>query len=171
VVTNIQYYAGEIDYATWDSAGYETLRLTSKPLQVTVDGSQVGQQSSLSGQAWTWTPLDTGGALRLHRTGGKQVKISWYPLSVDNSTETGFDFNIFPNPARGLATIKFALPAGEDFVINMLSIDGRNITGIKSETATGRGSYDLDISNLGKGIYLVQMKSNGYDCVKKLIVF
>lgn len=75
VVKSISYKPTEINYTTFYDASSEVLRLTAKPVSITVNNSRITERKDLNGEGWTWKPLDKGGVLRLKHDKGNKIKI------------------------------------------------------------------------------------------------
>jgi len=84
------------------------------------------------------------------------------PLSVNNVVD--YSTNIFPNPAKNNITIE-----NSNFVINSVKL--YNIAGqlVKSENVNSMKT-NLNISDLNKGIYILEIKSKETSIRRKLIV-
>jgi hypothetical protein len=75
VVRNIEYTPGNITYKTFDTAATELLRLTTKPVKILAAGEVLPETDQLSGDSWTWTPLATGGVLRINHKYSNEISI------------------------------------------------------------------------------------------------
>lgn len=169
VITHIEYYTGEIDYNTYDSASYETLRLTSKPLQVLVDGVEISEQSNLNAQGWTWTAFETGGALNLRHTNGHSVKIDWYPSSV-NTVANNMQIQLYPNPATGTVTLNYTLLQERNVAIELCNVNGQKIKSINQQAAVGLNTQLINVGDLAAGVYFIKLTTNEGSFLKKLVV-
>jgi hypothetical protein len=75
VVTRIAYDPNAVSYSVFDSGSQDVLRLTVRPVKVTVEGRTLEEVSSLQHVGWTWEPLTKGGVLRLRQDLGRSVRI------------------------------------------------------------------------------------------------
>jgi hypothetical protein len=75
VIKKITYDPGKITYKTFDPASIELLRLTAKPASILAAGEALPQTDQLGGDSWTWTPLATGGVLRISHKGSNEISI------------------------------------------------------------------------------------------------
>jgi hypothetical protein len=75
VVQSISYQPDKISFTTFDSESDIVMRLTSKPLSVSVNDKKVFVSKNLTGNCWTWSPLGNGGVLRLKYSGGNNIVI------------------------------------------------------------------------------------------------
>jgi hypothetical protein len=64
-----------IFYRTYDAAATETIRMTSKPVKITVSDKAINEANSLTNDGWMWQPLSKGGVLKIRHTGGTIVKV------------------------------------------------------------------------------------------------
>ena len=78
------------------------------------------------------------------------------PLSTE--TFNADNFNAFPNPVSDVLYMKFNLPLSNKAVAEVYSVDGRLV---KSQNInTGVESSNIELQNLVKGIYLLQIQDN-----------
>ncbi|MEJ2112596.1 MAG: T9SS type A sorting domain-containing protein, partial [Flavobacteriaceae bacterium] len=76
-------------------------------------------------------------------------------------------FSIYPNPSKGVFNIRMA--AINHFDYNLYDITGKLINQEQNVIPTNR-EYQLDLTNLSSGIYLLKIISDGYQTTKKLIL-
>ena len=76
------------------------------------------------------------------------------PTSSASVSERRQDFSIFPNPANGMVRIETTGDYQKELRVF-------NLLGTEVYSRSFRGNYyDLDVSNLHRGVYLVQLKSD-----------
>lgn len=75
IVKKIFYTPTKIDYITYDSNSEETFRLTSKPLQIKVNGKNLKERENLNSNGWIWMNLQQGGILKIKKTKGNNTEI------------------------------------------------------------------------------------------------
>jgi len=88
--------------------------------------------------------------------------------------EVNYKFNtlgiqIYPNPVNDYAKIQLTknVPLADEFFISVWSIDGYQVSKIKSTGFELRGGRTLDLNNIGSGSYIVQIESsNSFDTLK-----
>jgi len=68
----LHWYKPEIPSAEYD----KVINLASKPKKITVSGQIINETKKLSGNSWTWQPLNNGGVLRLNYTLGNEININ-----------------------------------------------------------------------------------------------
>ncbi len=79
--------------------------------------------------------------------------------------DTGFTF--YPNPANTKITITGTKMVQKDILVTILNIDGEQVM---KEEFRNQNLFELDVSSLPKGIYLMKFQSKeGYE-VKKLVI-
>jgi hypothetical protein len=76
VCRSIEYQASSVRYSTFDREGTERLRLTTKPVRVTVGGSALSERDDLDQPGWVWTVLSSGGVLDIRRDSGPDIEIA-----------------------------------------------------------------------------------------------
>ncbi|PEN05110.1 hypothetical protein CRI93_13920 [Longimonas halophila] len=66
----------------------------------------------------------------------------------------------YPNPARGSATVRFAVPERQDVRIDLYDMLGRRIRTVVDTNAEGRAEAQLDVSGLASGTYFLRMHTD-----------
>ena len=86
-------------------------------------------------------------------------------LSV-NDFEEG-EFLIYPNPSRDIFNIKRATTIGENMKVEVYDVTGKVI---RSKSNILDGDYELNMSNVAKGLYFLQVSIGNKRLVKKLML-
>ncbi len=86
-------------------------------------------------------------------------------LSV-NDFEEG-EFLIYPNPSKDVFNIKRATTTGENMNVEVYDVTGKLI---RSKSNIIDGDYELNMSNVSKGLYFLQVSIGNKRLVKKLIL-
>lgn len=83
----------------------------------------------------------------------------------------GVSLNVYPNPTRGNVRVEFAAPqplqAGS---IVITTVDGKMVFAQQLDKQSANGGWDLDLSNYGKGIYLVTLTAGDREFSSRLLV-
>jgi hypothetical protein len=81
------------------------------------------------------------------------------------------DFSVFPNPNTGKFAVKFSTVTGTDVKVNVQNTVGQVVY---STTITGQQpdvfTHEVDLSQLGKGVYIVNLQANGQQVNKRVVV-
>lgn len=80
------------------------------------------------------------------------------------------EVQLFPNPASQAVTLSFSINQNEKMVVTMMEINGKIISSETIEAMEGFNIHDMDLSNLPKGMYMVQLTGNGKSTTKRLAV-
>ncbi len=75
-----------------------------------------------------------------------------------------------PNPANGLTTISFEIPASGVINFQLINGLGQPIYQLEENKCNGKHSIEIDASKLSPGIYYYSLYYNGYRATKKLLV-
>jgi hypothetical protein len=75
VVRSIEYGAENIAYKTFDAEAMELLRLKTKPVKILAAGVALPRAEEPGGNSWTWTPMETGGVLRINHEHSNEILI------------------------------------------------------------------------------------------------
>ena len=86
-------------------------------------------------------------------------------LSV-NDFEEG-EFLIYPNPSKDVFNIKRASTIGESMDVEVYDVTGKLV---RSKSNIIDGDYELDMSNISKGLYFLQVSIGNKRLVKKLVL-
>lgn len=72
------------------------------------------------------------------------------------------NFKVFPNPANSKATVTFKLNQAIDGKISLVDLAGRERQVLQPQTSLSAGShrFDVDVSNVPEGIYLITLYSD-----------
>jgi len=91
-------------------------------------------------------------------------------LAADLSTSTGRDFNVYPNPAKNMVSIRYTLPADQEVSIIFHDLTGRSVMVKKMKGAQGENEARIDLSQLKKGVYFLNLYRDNLPQVNKLVV-
>jgi hypothetical protein len=92
------------------------------------------------------------------------------PIIEGNNTSLSkppFSFSLYPNPASGTTIVEIKGFETSNALISVFDITGKELT-IKIESQGNK--FELDISTLSKGIYLLKISSFGESKTKQLII-
>ena len=172
IVTHINYQPQEIKYNVYDTISTETLRLTSAPMQVKVEGVPTNPVSSLTNQGWQFTPLPGGGgSLKVIHIGGNNIDIILYPTSVDNVQQKELKLEIYPNPTSGIVNINYTVAGAQSVMIEVSDMTGKKVKEINANAHNSDNLEKINVSDLQAGIYTVRLTTqDGSEIVKKLVL-
>ncbi|MFC5270578.1 T9SS type A sorting domain-containing protein [Adhaeribacter terreus] len=78
---------------------------------------------------------------------------------------------LFPNPASGVANIQFELKKTAAATLRITNLLGQEVAVLALDKAeAGLQNHTIDVSGYAKGIYLVQIETEGKAAVKRLVV-
>jgi len=109
-------------------------------------------------------------------SGGSALAIDNIKVVNDLTTGIGenrrdnFAVSVYPNPTTGKAKIMFQLDRSSVAEIIVTDIIGKVILANSKSVNVGQNQFEIDLSGLSKGIYLVKTTANGRTNVSKLIV-
>ncbi len=76
-----------------------------------------------------------------------------------------------PNPARGVTTIKFCLPAAGEATLAVYDLAGRRVaTNPTAFYHEGENEIAVDVSSLAPGVYTYRLEAGGAAAARKLVV-
>jgi len=82
------------------------------------------------------------------------------------------NFKVYPNPANNQVTVSFTLPEAIDGRITLIDLAGRERQVLQPNTNYSKGShqFEVDLSNVPEGIYLIALYSSKGIQTQRLIV-
>ena len=86
---------------------------------------------------------------------------------IDN---TRHGFAIFPNPASNKATVEFYSENSGKFNLRLTDVTGRIIMNIDNNSVAGNNQFELDLSSISSGIYLVTLNEGDIILTSKIAV-
>lgn len=85
-----------------------------------------------------------------------------FTVTATKTTYSEKDFSLFPNPSKGM----LQLNAPETGQVNLYTIQGEKIM----QTAVEKGSNQLDLSLLPRGLYLARFQFGDREVVRKIVL-
>lgn len=76
----------------------------------------------------------------------------------------------YPNPAQASATLRYAVPAGQEATIHLYDVLGQQVRTVAAEATGGRTTTQLDVSGLASGVYLLRLTAGGTTKTQRLTV-
>jgi hypothetical protein len=78
------------------------------------------------------------------------------------------DFQVFPNPSKGIAKISYSLEPGQDGFLKITSFQGRLL--LQKRLPPWSNQQALDLGRLADGIYLAAVSTGGRTAAAKLVL-
>ena len=89
---------------------------------------------------------------------GRRVVAASSRVLVTGGTESSYSLSVLPNPITETGTISWSAPRGEEVVVRILDLEGKELQN-SVETSTGEGDLQISASDLPSGFYLVELRS------------
>jgi hypothetical protein len=77
---------------------------------------------------------------------------------------------VYPNPAHTQATIAFKAAEQGSYVITLSDVTGRTVRNISTTAQAGVHQLDVNLEDLAKGMYMIQLRSGSGMEIQKLMV-
>ncbi|MCB9233812.1 MAG: DUF2341 domain-containing protein [Bacteroidia bacterium] len=90
-------------------------------------------------------------------------------LSGNLGLESG-EFEVYPNPSSGWVNISGSSSEGNDLLIYIMDLKGREVFHQAFAINHGKFKVDADLSGLAKGIYLLQIRSGDQSTGRQIIL-
>lgn len=84
---------------------------------------------------------------------------------ISNNTEVVASLNVFPNPTKNKITVEVANV--DAYTLTLVDVLGKVVL---SQSANSAQNVTLDLSNQAKGVYFLNVESNGAKTTKKIIL-
>lgn len=95
-------------------------------------------------------------------------------FSIDNvasvNDELFANFNIYPNPSKGLITVSFDVGSSNDVLIELFDIRGRKINRSEFKASGSTFNKELNYQSIAKGLYILKIENGQNRISKKIII-
>lgn len=91
------------------------------------------------------------------------------PLSINELANVISDFNIYPNPTVGNLNVMVNIPQAMKFQVNVVDLSGKQLQSHNIHGQPGANNVVLDLNTLAKGMYFVEIISNGAKSTKQFV--
>jgi len=91
-------------------------------------------------------------------------------IPEDIIAQFNYQSSIVPNPMKQTTIFHYNINQNGFVKVDILDATGRIIQHLQSLKQQAAGNYQLKVSNLSKGIYIIKTELNGFDLFKKLVV-
>lgn len=88
-----------------------------------------------------------------------------------SNTQNNISFSVYPNPAQQQFTVLFSASANEKAIIKLFSMDGKEIEIIEQlQTLGNTSSLEIQIPNVPKGVYMIQLQNGTSIKTQRIII-
>jgi len=91
-------------------------------------------------------------------------------LAENSNTSGSGDFTVYPNPASSEVTIGFSSDKETRYSVTVADMTGRIIINENHTSVVGDNQFQMNISSLSKGIYMVILQNSDGTLQKKIVV-
>lgn len=138
-----------------------------------INATGAGQKEAL--KPTTLTP-GTVYYVRVYDASNTEVATPEFTIAVQgliSSTRKALvenSLNVYPIPSNYAVTVNFTAPASDNISLKLVSTDGRTVYTNTIANTSGEVNEKINVSNLTKGIYLLQITVDGEIVSKKIVV-
>lgn len=90
--------------------------------------------------------------------------------AIEEQNESFSKLNIFPNPTENNLNVSFYLDSKQSVETKLISVTGEVVYIEKSNDFLGNYSNTIDVSNLAKGVYFLNLTNDTESVNKKVVV-
>jgi hypothetical protein len=101
----------------------------------------------------------------------EQQKINTLTTGISNQNQYLNSLSVSPNPTNGIVQTSFHASSVDSYVIKITNAMGQVVYSEFLNNYSGAYSRSADISNFGKGVYLLSVSNGSYQEVKKVICY
>ncbi len=88
----------------------------------------------------------------------------------ENSIASSNTFTVYPNPASDKITVMFSSDKVSNYTLKIVDISGRIIFNEGLNGGVGENQFELNLSTIAKGVYMILLESDNGIMQKKIIV-
>ena len=103
----------------------------------------------------TWEGMNESATLIAARDAGTGIS-----GVTDTKTDFGNNIEVLPNPVKELALVKFNLVKSSEVQFIIYNLSGQKLQVTTANFNAGANEYQLDISGLESGVYILQLNTN-----------
>lgn len=78
--------------------------------------------------------------------------------------------NVYPNPSAGLFSLRAELSKAADVQLRVTNLVGQEVWQMQAGRHVGTMNSEIDLRNMAKGIYILEVNAGGSRVYKNLIV-
>lgn len=78
---------------------------------------------------------------------------------IETQSINSFDVMVYPNPASASINIEFEIQGSEDVEVEIKNVLGQSIYSFHKSFSLGKQKYEVDISAISNGFYLLELRS------------
>lgn len=91
-------------------------------------------------------------------------------VSINPVGTLGFDVAIYPNPNNGQFTLRLDLERDREVGLRIFDLAGHQVWSADTELRSGEWKQSVDLSNLSRGTYLLEISSEGQKAAQRIVV-
>jgi hypothetical protein len=165
---------GKSNYLHWETASEENnayfiLERSSDAQQFTALGQIEGNGNSNQNQFYSFTDINPTTGINYYRL--KQVdsdgSFSYSQVIALEVKASDSQVNIYPNPSSDIISIEFVNDTNSEIHIKIYDVLGHLVRNVNLGSTKGHQVYNLSLSNLPEGAYLIQLSDDSEKIITK----
>jgi hypothetical protein len=93
-----------------------------------------------------------------------------YRLVAGEDEISTLDFNVYPNPANGKVIVTFTGATEDVYAIRLIDVTGRIVLSNNYFSVIGDNQYQMNLSQVAKGVYTVILQNGSTLLQSKIVV-
>jgi len=99
------------------------------------------------------------------------ITVNLCTTGITEETSVANSLTLYPNPANSYVDLKFGLSSATDVVIKLINVTGQTVyLDSKTQQAAGEYNVSVDVSNIPKGMYFMEIVTNTEKVNRKVVV-
>ena len=152
---------------------------TSYSWTITGGAKFVGPTSGTSVIVKYTTALSNSATLSVKANNGCGLSVaSSKKIAVDlncrttesETSDASANLNVYPNPAHDKVTVSIEIKESANYCMKLLDVSGRAVISENHNAVAGLNLYNLNLSGLSKGVYVLELTSVHDNCKSKVVV-
>lgn len=118
-------------------------------------------------------PYTTGGAYTVtlivtNACGSDTLEITYADISLEENVLSQ-NLKLYPNPAKDVLNVELSLEGISEVSVRILDMSGKEVLAISNEKKGKLMTESIDISNLAKGVYMIEVSAEQVKTVRRLV--
>ncbi|HKR04976.1 MAG TPA: T9SS type A sorting domain-containing protein [Bacteroidia bacterium] len=171
--------ANPLSWCSGSPVNFSVVNPTGVPLPtylwtVTNGTNMTGQGTNSISVTWGTTGVPSSGPVNVSASntcGGSGTRSQTFSTSCrEEEVLNDAGISVYPNPAHDKLTVSIYVKGQAQFQLYLHDMSGRMVLSENSEAMPGTNSYELDLNSFAKGVYMLEVQSEGNSHKTKVVI-